>query len=110
MIVRDRGVLHVIDSDDIQHIEAQDNYVLLHTQDGPRMLREPLGALLDRLQHPDILRAHRSHAINLRFAKAFIPAASGDSSILLANDQRVPCSRTYREQILLGLEQAGRNP
>lgn len=110
VLVRDRGVLHIIDSDDIQHIEAQDNYVLLHTPDGPRMLREPLGALLDRLQHPDILRSHRSHAVNLRYAKAFIPATSGDSSILLANNSSVPCSRTYREQILLGLEQqAGRN-
>lgn len=106
VLVRHRGVLHVIDSDDIQYIEAQDNYVVLHTNDGPRMLREPLGALLDRLQHPEILRSHRSHAVNLRHVKGFIPSASGDSWVLLANDQRAPCSRTYREQLLHGLEQA----
>ena len=100
ILVRHRGVLHVIQSDDIYSIEAQDNYVVLHTTDGPRTLREPLGALLARLQHPDILRAHRSHAVNLRHAKALIQMPGGDSEILLANDQRVPCSRTHREQIL----------
>ena len=104
VLVRHNGVLHVIQSDDIYSIEAQDNYVVLHTTDGPRMLREPLGSLLTRLQHADILRSHRSHAVNLRHAKALIPTPSGDSEILLANEQRVPCSRTHREQVLNRLE------
>ena len=109
VLVRHKGVLHVIHSDEIYSIEAQDNYVLLHTTDGERMLREPLSALLERLQHPEILRSHRSHAVNLRHAKALIPSNAGDSEILLTNEQRVPCSRTYRDQILLGLEQPGRS-
>jgi len=109
VLVRHKGVLHVIHSDEIYSIEAQDNYVVLHTTNGQRMLREPLSALLERLQHPEILRSHRSHAVNLRHAKALIPSTNGDSEILLANEQRVPCSRTYRDQILLGLGQAGRS-
>lgn len=109
VLVRYQGVLHVIHSDEIYSIEAQDNYVLLHTEDGQRILREPLSTLLERLHHPEILRSHRSHAVNLRHAKALIPSTNGDSEILLANDQRVPCSRTYRDHILLGLEQPGRN-
>jgi two-component system LytT family response regulator len=97
-------VLHVIQSNEIYSIEAQDNYVILHTTSGQRMLREPLGALLARLQHPDIVRSHRSHAVNLRYVKTLISMPSGDSEILLTTDQRIPCSRTHREQILNRLE------
>lgn len=104
VLVHHKGMLHVIQSDDIYSIEAQDNYVVLHTTDGQHLLREPLGALLERLQRPDILRSHRSHAVNLRHAKALIPTPSGDSEILLSNERRVPCSRTHREQILNRLE------
>ena len=104
LLVRHQGMLHVIHSDEIQSIEAQDNYVVLHTTSGQRLLREPLGALLARLQHPDILRSHRSHAVNLRHAKALIPMPNGDSEILLSNERQVPCSRTHRQQILSRLE------
>ena len=104
LLVRHQGVLRVVLSDEICSIDAQDNYVLLHTTTGECMLREPLGALLERLKHPDILRSHRSHAVNLRHVRALVSASSGDCDILLANEQRVPCSRTYREQILRSLE------
>lgn len=105
VLVRREGILHVIGSDEIICIEAQDNYVMLHTATGDWLLREALAALLDRLRHPDIVRTHRSHAVNLRHARALIPLANGDSEILLANDHRVPCSRTYRELILNRLNQ-----
>lgn len=107
VLVRSEGVLHVINSDEIFCIEAQDNYVLLHAATGNWTLREPLSALLERLRHPDIVRAHRSHAVNLRHARALIPSANGDSEVLLADGHRVPCSRTYRDHILSILGQQG---
>lgn len=97
VLVRHTDALHLIACDEILGITAQDNYVALHTAERDWMLREPIGALLLRLQHPDIIRVHRSHAVNLRYVNAWTPLASGDGEILLNNGQRIPCSRTYRQ-------------
>lgn len=97
VVVRHGDALHVIATDAIFCVAAQDNYVALHTIGRDWMLREPLGALIDRLQHPEIIRVHRSHAVNLAHVVECTLLTGGDSEIVLADGYRVPCSRTYRE-------------
>lgn len=107
VLVRSKDRMHVVASDRILRIEAQDNYVVLHEATDHWLLRESLSALLERLHDPDIVRTHRSHAVNLRHASAFIRSVNGDSEVLLDNGHRVPCSRTFRQQVLNGLKQTG---
>lgn len=105
LLVRQGDVLRVVTSEEILAMAAQDNYVALQTLSGEWMLREPLGALLERLQHPGIVRVHRSHAVNLSHVRALVPLAGGDSELLLDDGSRVPCSRTYRGSVLRAIEQ-----
>lgn len=104
VLVRDEEALRPLDCDAILSIQANDNHVVLHTLERDWLLREPLGALLDRLHHPDLLRVHRSHAVNLRHIHEMLPLHKGDGDLILSNGSRVPYSRTCREALLQGLE------
>ena len=100
VVARHGDALYVVKTGAITNLAAQDNYVVLHTPERDWMLREPLGALIDRLQHPQIVRVHRSHAVNLAHVVACTRLSGGDAEVVLADGRCVPCSRTYREQLL----------
>lgn len=103
VLVRDDDALRPLDCDAILAIQANDNHVVLHTLARDWPLREPLGALLDRLQYPDLLRVHRSHAVNLRHVREMLPLHKGDGDLILSDGRRVPYSRTCREALLKAL-------
>ena len=100
LVVSAGDALHVVALDDVRCIAAQDNYVTLCTGERDWLLREPLGALIERLQNPAIVRVHRSHAVNLRHVVAYARQAGGDGEIMLTGQRHVPCSRTYRDAFL----------
>ena len=95
--------MRVVPGEQIISIAAQDNYVVINTAGGDSTLREPLGALVDRLQQADIVRVHRSHAVNLRHVAALLPLARGEGEIVLDDGRRIPYSRTYRAHLLARL-------
>ena len=103
VIVRDDDALRVIDCAEVVSIRADDNQVLLHTRTADWALREPLSALLERLNYPDFLRVHRSHAVNLREVREMIPLHKGDGDLIMADGLRVPYSRTCRETLVARL-------
>ena len=103
VLVRDDDALRPLDCANILAIQARDNQVVLHTAERDWLLREPLGALLDRLQYPDLLRVHRSHAVNLRHVREMLPLHKGDGDLILSDGRRVPYSRTCREALLKAL-------
>ena len=97
-IVRDDDVLRVIDCAEVMSIRADDNQVLLHTRTADWALREPLSALLERLNYPDFLRVHRSALVN----KAQITHLD-DGHVVLKNKQRVEISRRKKEEVMKAL-------
>ena len=106
ILVRDSDGLRPIDCDGILCLRASDNHVILRTDSREWVLREPLSALLERLNHPDFLRVHRSHAVNLTHVREVLPLHKGDGDLILVDGYRVPYSRTCREALLQKL--AGR--
>lgn len=106
IVVRHGDMLQVIGCTDVLSIAAHDNYVVLHTVARDWLLREPLGALLDRLYQPQFVRVHRSHAVNLAHVAACVRLAGGDGEITLDDGRRIPCSRTYRDAFLRQLDAA----
>lgn len=105
-VPRHAGVIRYIDIGRIRWIEAANQYVRLHTDDGRYLLRQSmsrLGALLspDRFQ-----RIHRSAIVNLdRVVELWIESASIRWA-LLEGGERLPVSRRYWDPLqaaLLGI-------
>jgi two-component system LytT family response regulator len=83
--------------DEIVWIEAADNYVIIHTTDGGRLMpRDTLSALEERLGPQQFTRVNRSALVRIEQVKEMQPSTQGDYAILLRTGVRLPLSRTLR--------------
>jgi len=99
-IVRDGGRLFFIRTEDIDWIEAADNYVRLHCQSAAHLVRGTLGALEARLDPDSFLRIHRSAMVNLDRVKEMQPWSSGEYIVLLQDGTRLKLSRTFKDRLM----------
>jgi two-component system LytT family response regulator len=79
--------------DDISHVEAQDDYVLLHAGDRHHLASLRMRDLELRLPNPPFVRVHRSHIINLDRVLRMGTAADGRLTAELTSGVHVPVSR-----------------
>jgi two-component system LytT family response regulator len=83
--------------DEIVWVEAADNYVVIHTSAGERLMpRDTLTAIEARLGPQHFTRVNRSALVRIDQVKELQPSATGDYSILLRNGTRIPLSRALR--------------
>jgi two-component system LytT family response regulator len=92
--------------DEIVWVEAADNYVVIHTTNGERLMpRDTLTAIEGRLGPKHFTRVNRSALVRIDQVKELQPTLQGDYSILLRNGTRVPLSRSLRghfDKFLMG--------
>lgn len=79
---------------DILLLEADNTYTALRTPTRKYALRLTLGAVLERLHFAQLVRVHRSFAVNIQRVEGF-----SDGEITVAG-QVVPLGRQYREGFL----------
>ena len=84
--------------EDIQWVEAEDNYVRLHVEGTSHLLRQTLAGLSERLDLRRFRRIHRSSLVNLDHVLELQPWFSGDYMVLMHDGTKLTLSRTYKEQ------------
>ncbi|AHG89633.1 LytTr DNA-binding region [Gemmatirosa kalamazoonensis] len=82
---------------DVDWLEADDNYVRVHTRGGARLVRETLKALEARLDPRRFARIHRSAIVNLERVRELRPTFNGEYVVVLATGTRLTLSRGYRD-------------
>jgi two-component system LytT family response regulator len=83
--------------EEIGWVEAADNYVVLHTLAGERlMVRETLTSIEERLGEKQFTRVNRSALVRIEEVKELQPNSQGDYSVLLRDNTRLPLSRSLR--------------
>lgn len=101
--IKTPGRLFFVRQDDIDWIEAADNYVSLHVGSDTHLIRETMNALESRLDSQRFLRIHRSTIVNADRIKELRPWFHGEYIVLLKDGTELTLSRTYREKILARL-------
>lgn len=99
MVFKSRGRVLFLSIGDICWIEAEENYVRIHTANESHLLRETIGRLESRLDPRSFLRVHRSAIVNLQFVKEVKNEADGDANVVLISGEKIPLSRSYRSRI-----------
>jgi two-component system LytT family response regulator len=94
--------LELLDAAAIHWLEADDNYVHVHTGQATFMLRRTLADLLAQLG-ARFTRIHKSAAVNLAEVKALSPLFKGDHEIELRSGARLRLSRRYKEELFARL-------
>ena len=83
--------------DEIVWVEAADNYVVIHTTGGERLMpRDTLSSIEARLGTQHFARVSRSALVRIDQVKELQPNSQGDYSILLRNGIRISLSRGLR--------------
>lgn len=85
--------------EEVEWIEASQNYVRLHTGSAAHLLHVPMNTIETSLDPERFLRIHRSSIVNLRCIKQFWTLVPGKYVVELASGERLQSSRTYGEKI-----------
>ena len=106
LAVKSSGRVLFVKLDDIDWVEAADNYVNLHVGSESHLLRETMGALEDKLPARKFLRISRSTIVNVERIKEMQPMFHGEYAVILRTGTRLTLSRGYRDKLnqLLGKE------
>lgn len=106
LVVKTEGRVLLLKNEDVDWIEAADNYIILHVAAETHMLRETMSSIEARLPAEKFIRVNRSTIVNLDRIKELQPLFHGEYVIILKNGTKVTLSRGYREKLdqLLGRE------
>jgi two-component system LytT family response regulator len=97
LLLKHEGTVVVVPANDIDWVEAADNYVKVHTRTGRYMVREALKQVEAKLDPARFARAHRSAIVNLSRVKSLEPLAAGEYVITLTTGTRLTLSRGFRD-------------
>ena len=97
--VRNNGRVVFVKVDEIDWIEASDNYVCLHCGKETHVLRETMGQLESRLDPARFLRVHRSAIVNLDRIRELHPWFRGDYRVILRDGTELTLTKSHREKL-----------
>jgi two-component system LytT family response regulator len=98
LLVPDRESLRLIDAASIHWLEADDNYVHVHTAQARYLVRRTLNDLLQQLG-ARFVRIHKSSAVNLAEVASLSPLFKGDFAIKLRSGHELRLSRRFKDEL-----------
>jgi two-component system LytT family response regulator len=100
ILVRKDDRLFFVRASDIEWIEAEEKYVILHTRSERHILRESMAVLEGRLSATGFVRIHRSHLVNLDALKEVVTLGRGDCVAVLKSGGQLSVGRNYKDKLL----------
>lgn len=97
--IRSNGRVYFLGIDDIDWLEAADNYVKVHARDETHMIRQTLHRLEESLSWRGFIRVHRSAIVNIARIREIQPWFGGEYMVLLRDGTKVASSRAYRSAL-----------
>ena len=104
LVIKMNGHVFFIKAEEIDWLEAEGNYVRLHSAKESYLLRDTISALESQLDPKKFIRVHRSAIVNVDRITELQPWFHGEYRIILREGVQLTLSRTYREKLheLLG--------
>lgn len=85
--------------DEVEWIEAAQNYVRVHAGTAAHMLHVPMNTIETSLDPERFVRIHRCYIVSLRRIKQLWPLAHGQYVLELTSGERLQSGRTYGERV-----------
>jgi len=104
LAIKSGGKVVFVRIEEVDWIEAADNYVNLHVGNDSHLHRQTMAALEGKLPADKFLRISRSTIVNIEQIKELQPLFHGEYAVILRNGTRLTLSRSHREKLnrLLG--------
>jgi len=99
LVVKSEGRVFFVDIDELNYIEAEGNYVRVHSGGKSHLLRETISGLESQLDPKKFLRIHRSAIVKIDRIKELQPWFHGEYHVILENGKQLTLSRNYRANL-----------
>lgn len=98
LIIRADGRVAFVAIDDVDWVEAEGNYVRIHTSRDSHLMRETMLSLQQRLGDR-FFRIHRSCIVNVARVQELRIASGGDYNVILKNGTTLALSRLQKDAL-----------
>jgi two-component system LytT family response regulator len=99
VLVRDGSRVHVIDVDDLDFVQAQDDYVCFHAAGKEYLKEQPLSEVEGQLDGSRFVRIHRSFILNVARIARVEPLTRDSRVVILKDGRRLPISRSGYQRL-----------
>jgi two-component system LytT family response regulator len=99
LVIKSSGRIYFLETNDIDWIQAEGNYVSVHTGKKAHLLRETISSLESQLDPKKFLRIHRSAIVRIDRIKELQPWFHGEYHIVLQDGTELTLSRNYRDRL-----------
>jgi two-component system, LytTR family, response regulator len=99
LAIRSPGKTSFIEVDDVEWMQAAENYVQLHVGPAVHLLHVTMNRLEGTLDPEVFVRVHRSAIVNVRRIKELQAAQRGEYVIVLHSGVRIQSSRSYHPRM-----------
>jgi two-component system LytT family response regulator len=93
------GNIQFLLPDELLWVEAEGDYVNVHTTARSHLVRETMLAMEKRLEPYGFQRIHRSAIVNLSSISKLVNADNGDYEVMMSNGLSLKIGRNYREAL-----------
>ena len=105
IVVKDGTRVHVIPVGQLDCVEAQDDYVGLHTQGKTWLKQQTITSLEGQLDPQQFIRVHRSWIVNFERVTRIEPYSKDSRVAILADGTKVPVSRAGYDRLRVLLDE-----
>jgi two-component system LytT family response regulator len=94
VVIKKSGRIHVISTDSIHFLEAQDDYVMIYTNEGKYLKQQTMKYFEKHLDPQQFVRVHRSYIANITCIERIEPYEKSNFVLILKDGNKVPVSRS----------------
>ena len=99
VVVRDGAQVHVIPTERLDYVEAQDDYVAIHEGERTHLKHQALAELAESLDPSRFVRIHRSFLVNVERVARLELLAKDQRVVVLRDGRQLPVSRSGHERL-----------
>jgi two-component system, LytTR family, response regulator len=94
IVVKSRNTIFVLPVHQVNYIEAQDDFVMVYTDNAHYLKQKTMKYYEDHLDPLEFLRVHRSYIVRLDLINKIEPYEKSSYIAVLKNNQKIPVSRS----------------
>jgi two-component system, LytTR family, response regulator len=99
VLIRDGSKVHVLPVNDIDFVQAQDDYVCFHSGGREFLKEQPLAEVEQTLDAARFVRVHRSYLLNVDRLARVEPLTKDSRIAILKDGRRLPLSRAGYQRL-----------
>jgi two-component system, LytTR family, response regulator len=97
--IKEGANVMLIPTDRVRYLEAQDDYVMIHTIDGRYLKQKTMKFFEESLDPKDFIRIHRSYIAAIKEIKQIELVEKETYQVILSDKKKLPVSKTGHEKL-----------